>query len=73
MRLGVKGRRVEDGDSVPARLNLDGEVVLEPTGRLGVVEDVFEGSVFEGGSVNVSGDPVGEEEKMSARNEGKGR
>lgn len=56
--LGVDGCGVEDGDPVPARLDLEGKVVLEATGRLGVVEDLLKGRVFEGGSVDVSGDPV---------------
>jgi hypothetical protein len=69
MRLSVEGRRVEDGNSVPARLDLNREVILESTGRLRVMEDVLEGGVLEGGSVDVSGNPVGEEEKGSVRNE----
>lgn len=56
--LGVDGRRVEDGDSVPARLDLERKVVLEATGRLGVVEDLLKGRVLEGSSIDVSGHPV---------------
>lgn len=54
----VEGRRVQDGDTVPAGLHLDGEVTHESVFGGGVVEDGFEGGVFEGGAVDVAGDPV---------------
>jgi hypothetical protein len=58
VRDGVDRGRVHDGNSVPARLNLDREMVLETTAGFGMVEDLLEGGVLEGGSVDVSGDPV---------------
>lgn len=33
-------------------------MVLEAPGRVGVVEDAFKRRVFEGGAVDVAGDPV---------------
>lgn len=58
MRRGVKRSGIEDGDAVPAGLDLDGEVALETVGGGTVVEDGFEGGVFEGGAVDVAGYPV---------------
>lgn len=58
MRRGVKRSGVEDGDAVPAGLDLDGEVALETVRGGTVVEDGFEGGVFEGGAVDVAGYPV---------------
>ena len=58
MRWGVEGRGVEDGDTVPAGLDLDGEVARESVLRGDVVEDGFEGSVFERCAVDVARDPV---------------
>ena len=58
MRWGVEGCGVEDGDTVPAGLDLDGEVARESVLRGDVVEDGFEGSVFESGAVDVAGYPV---------------
>lgn len=54
----VERRGVEHGDSVPAGLDLDGEVPLEAVGGGRVVEDGFEGGVFECCAVDIAGDPV---------------
>jgi len=67
VRLSVEGSRIEDGDSVPARLDLNGEMVLEPTGGFRVVEDVLEGCVLESGSVDVSGDPEGVKRRVGGK------
>jgi hypothetical protein len=47
VRDGVDWGRVHDGDSVPARLDLDREMVLETTAGFGMVEDLLEGGVLE--------------------------
>jgi hypothetical protein len=58
VRVHVKRCRVEYGDSVPARLNLEREVALETVGIFEVAEDGFERGVFEGGTVHIAGDPA---------------
>ena len=68
----VERRGVEDGDAVPAGLDLDGEVPLEARRRDGVVEDVFEGGVFEGCAVYVAGYPVVVEDGGALREVGNG-
>ena len=54
----LSGRGVEDGNTVPAGLDLDGEVARESVLRGDVVEDGFEGGVFERCAVDVARDPV---------------
>ena len=61
----VEGRGVEDGNTVPAGLDLDGKVSLETVLRVGVVKDGFEGRVFERGTVDVAGDPVVVEDRCT--------
>ena len=58
VRVRVHRGRVEDGDAVPARLDLDGQVALEAVRRLHVAEDGLEGRVLECGAVHVTRDPA---------------
>lgn len=58
MRVGVHRCGVEDGDSVPAGLDLDGEMALEAMAGFDVAEDGFKRSVLEGGTVHVASDPA---------------
>lgn len=58
MWVGVEGSGIEDGDSVPARLHLNGEMSLESVPRFDVVEDGLERSVLEGSTVDITGDPA---------------
>ena len=54
----VEGSRVEDGDTVPAGLDLNGQVLLEAHRRGAVVENVLKGSVLESSTVDVTRDPI---------------
>lgn len=65
MRVGVHRCGVEDGDSVPAGLDLDGEMALEAMAGFDVAEDGFKRSVLEGGTVHVASDPAVQREGVS--------
>jgi len=54
----VEGSRVEDGDTVPAGLDLNRHMLLEAHGRGAVVENIFERSVFESSTVDVTRNPI---------------
>lgn len=58
VRMGVHRVGVENRDSVPARLNLNGEMTLESMAGFEIAEDGFEGCVLEGGSVHISSYPT---------------
>lgn len=63
----VEGRRVEDGDTVPAGLDLNGEVLLEARRRGAMVEDFIERSVFEGSTVDVTRNPIVIEDRSTLK------
>jgi hypothetical protein len=54
----VEGSRVEDGDTVPAGLDLNGQVLLEARRRGAVVENILKGSIFESSTVDVTRNPI---------------
>ena len=55
---GIERSGVEDGNSVPTRLDLDREMPLEAIRGLRVMEDVLEGRIFEGSTVDITCHPV---------------
>jgi hypothetical protein len=63
VRMSVHGRGVENGDSVPAGLDLDGEVTLKAVRGFDVTENGFKGGVLKGGAVHVASDPAGKKGK----------
>jgi hypothetical protein len=54
----VEGGRVQDGNSIPAGLDLDREVLLEAHSRGTVMEYSLKGRIFEGCTVYVPSYPV---------------
>lgn len=54
----VEGSRVEDGDTVPAGLDLNGQVLLEAHRRGAVVENILKRGVFESSPVDVTRNPI---------------
>jgi hypothetical protein len=54
----VEGSRVQDCDAIPARLDLDREVLFEAHVRGTIMEYGLKRRIFEGGTVYVTGYPV---------------
>ena len=54
----VEGCRVKDGDTVPAGLDLNREVLPEAHRRVAMLENILKGSVFESSAVDVARNPI---------------
>ena len=63
----VEWSGVKDRDAVPTRLNLNGKVALKACRGLRVVKYVFEGRILEGSSIDISGNPVIIEYRLSLK------
>jgi len=58
MGRGVKRGRVKDGDTIPARLNLDGKVALESLRRIWMVENTFKWGILKSRAIDISSNPI---------------